>query len=583
MTRYYTLTPLFASKTMPQNYNAPLEEINFLLNDFLGLPDVLEMEGNGITSDVVGAVLEEAAKFAGGVLSPLNPVGDKEGCKFANGEVKTPAGFKDSYLKFIESGWNGVQFPTEYGGQGLPWMVGVAVGEMWNGANMAFSLCPLLTQGAVESILHHGSGEQKQQYLPKLVSGEWTGTMCLTEPQAGSDLAAIRTKATKNGDHYLIKGQKIFITYGEHDFTDNIIHMTLARLPEAPEGVKGISLFIVPKFLADGKRNDVKAISIEHKMGIHASPTCVMSFGDGEGAVGYLVGKENEGLKYMFTMMNNARISVGVEGLGISENSYQQALVYANERVQGDKSAIINHPDVKRMLLTIRAHTEACRAIIYYVARSIDISRHSKDERERQIHQDIVDLLTPVAKAHSTELGFSNASMAMQVFGGVGYIEETGIAQNVRDARIALIYEGTNGIQAMDLVFRKLILHDGGLFESFISSLPVDSKAQGEEAKCPYMNGREASATLEVLKKSTAKIQKLVKENPQQAGMLACQYLRLFGLATGGVFLNNCKTLLAENPNYSKEFIVQKVETVEFYNKYILPEIMFISKIIEAC
>lgn len=552
---------------MPQNYNAPLEEIKFLLNDVFGLGAVLEMGSSGITADVVDAILEEAAKFAANELSPLNSVGDKEGCKFLDGAVKTPKGFKEIYQKFTASGWNGVQFSPEYGGQGLPWMVALAVGEMWNGANMAFSLCPLLTQGAVESIAHHGSKEQKDKYLPKLISGEWTGTMCLTEPQAGSDLAAIRTKATPNGDHYLIKGQKIFITYGEHDFTDNIIHMVLARLPNAPEGVKGISLFIVPKFLEGGARNDAKAISIEHKLGIHASPTCVMSFGENEGAVGYLVGEENQGLKYMFTMMNNARISVGVEGLGISENSLQQAVAYANERVQGGNKTIANHPDVKRMLLTIRAHTEAIRAIIYTVANSIDITRYHSDEKTGQIHQDIVDLLTPVAKAHATELGFANSSMAMQVFGGVGYIEETGIAQNVRDARIAMIYEGTNGIQANDLVFRKLALHDGRLFESFLSTV------HGH-----HLNTQSVASLIS----TTARMRQLAGENPYQAGMLAAQYLRLFGLVAGGLFLNNCKNILEEKGGYSKEFIAQKIETVEFYNKYILPEIQFIQKVIEG-
>lgn len=573
---------------MSPNYTPPLEEIKFLLNNFLNAEEVLSLCNQDIDVEVVNAILEQAALFAKNELAPINNIGDIEGCKFDNGAVKTATGFKEAYKKFIESGWNAVPFSPEYGGQGLPWLISVAISEMWNGANMAFALCPLLTQGAVEALTHHASKEQKDKYLSKLISGEWTGTMCLTESQAGSDLAAIRTKATKSSNHYLIKGQKIFITYGEHDYTSNIIHMVLARTANAPDGVKGISLFIVPKILDNGVRNDVRAISIEHKLGIHASPTAVMSFGDNDGAVGYLVGEENQGLKYMFTMMNNARLSVGVEGLGISENSYQQAFAYANERVQGkvlrdqmssirsqgeknlsetynlkpDTSTIINHPDVARMLLTIRAHTEASRAIIYYVARSMDLARYHQDENIRQTHQDVVDLLTPVAKAHATELGFSNSSLAMQVFGGVGYIEETGIAQNLRDSRIAMIYEGTNGIQAMDLVFRKLALHEGRLFTSFINIL-------SEEAK-----------EIEILKNTTKKIQKLITENPSEAATMASLYLRLFGIVVGGVFLNQCKNITATSAETSAEFIKQKIATVEFYNKYIIPEIYYISGII---
>ncbi len=580
------------------NYNAPLDEIRFLLYQCLDVEKILEMCSSGIGADVVDAILEEAAKFAKNELAPLNQVGDKEGCKFNDGEVKTPTGFKEAYRKFVASGWNSVPFSLEYGGQGLPWLVAIAISEMWNGANMAFGLCPLLTQGAVESLTHHGSTEQKDKYLAKLISGEWTGTMCLTEPQAGSDLAAIRTTAVKNGDHYLIKGQKIFITYGEHDFADNIIHMVLARLPSAPEGVKGISLFIVPKLLEGlgtgglglGKEmpspithhptpNDLKAISIEHKLGIHASPTAIMSFGDNGGAIGYLVGEENNGLKYMFTMMNNARLSVGVEGLGISESSYQQALAYANERVQGksvgirnlglggenlSNPTIISHPDVYRMLLTIKAQTEASRAIIYSVASAMDYARHHTDDKTRQINQDIVDLLTPIAKAHATELGFANSSLAMQVFGGVGYIEETGIAQNLRDSRIAMIYEGTNGIQAMDLVFRKLNLYDGRLFKSFVDV---------------YINEQNIEPFNSLIT-ATAKMQELVKENPKQAGILASLYLRMFGIALGAMLLNRQLEIAKETKNINPDYLSSKIESVEFYNKFLLPEINYIAGII---
>lgn len=575
---------------MQNVYNAPVEEIKFLLNNVLDIKSVLEIASPDITVDVVNAVIDEAARFAKAELLPLNEVGDKEGCKLNNGEVTTPKGFKEAYKKFAESGWNSIPFPAENGGQGLPWSVAIAVSEIWNGANMAFALCPLLTQGAVEALLHHASNEQKEKYLANLISGKWTGTMCLTEPQAGSDLAAIKTRAVKSGEHYLIKGQKIFITYGEHDYTDNIIHMVLARVEGAPEGVKGISLFIVPKILDGDKRNDLKAISIEHKMGIHASPTAVMQFGENEGAVGYLVGEEHQGLKYMFTMMNNARLSVGVEGLGISESSYQQAYAYAIERVQGKAIAkneeekttgtIIDHADVYRMLMTIRAKTESSRAIIYYVARSMDMARYHKDEKVRQKHQDIVDLLTPVAKAFATDSGFENASTAMQVFGGIGYIEETGIAQNLRDSRIAMIYEGTNGIQSMDLVMRKLNLHDGRLVDSLkeeISGEPGIVSSLYAEGVGATENGTE-----DTLFTATAKMQKLAKEEPYKAAMLASHYLKLFALCVGSILLNDACKVLQDSKEFSEEFIKNKTATAEFYNNYILLEVSYLEKLIEG-
>ncbi len=562
-----------------KEYQAPIEEIMFLLQEVLDYKSLINIDKfKDFNDDLVAAVLNEAAKFSGGKLAPLNIVGDKEGCKITDSKVKTPSGFKDVYREFVENGWNSVPFEPEFGGQGFPKLIATAISEMWSGANMAFGLCPLLTQGSVELLLHHGSVPQKEKYLRNLISGNWTGTMCLTEPQAGSDVGAVTTSAVKNGDHYLIKGQKIFITYGEHDFTDNIIHMVLARVKGAPEGVKGISLFIVPKILDDGKRNDLKAVSIEHKMGIHASPTAVMSFGDNAGAVGYLVGAEGDGLKAMFTMMNNARLSVAIEGIAVAENSYQKSWNYANERVQGARGkkqvAIINHPDVKRMLLNIASNTEAARAIAYYVAKCIDVASSHGDEKERAKNNAIVQILIPVIKSYATDVGFLMSSEAMQVFGGVGYIEETGIAQNVRDARIALIYEGTNGIQARDLVMRKMVAEDGKLFSLFAEELKELAK------KCDNFT---VMAIVESLCEVTKYLQSKLKNEPDAVEFYANYYCRMVALTIGGVMMslkqNAAKKLLADKKG-NAEFLNKKIENSEFYLKYILPEINFLADIV---
>lgn len=444
-------------------YTPPVAEMAFILNDVLDLKSL--SQAADLDSGTIDAVLGEASKLARDVLAPLNWVGDQSGCVLKDGAVTTPPGFKDAYAQYRDGGWNAVPFNPDHGGQGLPWALAFAVQEMWQGANMAFGLCPLLNQGAVEAIEHHGSDFLKTTYLEKLISGEWTGTMNLTEPQAGSDLAAVRTKAERHSDGtYRITGQKIFITYGEHDFAENIIHLVLARLPDAPEGVKGISLFVVPKFLPDGTRNDLICTGIEHKLGIHASPTCTMQYGDHGGATGYVVGKENDGLKYMFTMMNNARLSVGLQGVAIAEAAYQKALAYAQDRVQGkvltgegDRVAIIHHPDVKRMILTMRVLIESARALTYQAALSSDQARAGDSAAQAR-----VDLLTPVVKSWCTDMAVNVTSMAVQVHGGMGFIEETGVAQFFRDARILPIYEGTNGIQAADLTFRK-ILRDKGV------------------------------------------------------------------------------------------------------------------------
>ena len=437
-------------------YHAPLAEMQFVLNDLAGLSKVASLPGfEDATPDTVTAVLEEAARFATEVLDPLNATGDREGSKLlADGTVKTPAGFKPAYRQFAENGWNGLTKPVEYGGQNLPQLVATPVEEMWHAANMAFDLCPLLTQGAIDAIELCGTPEQKAKFLPSMVSGAWTGTMNLTEPQAGSDLAAVRTRAVPQGDGtYKLFGQKIFITFGEHDFTDNIIHLVLARTPTAPEGVKGISLFLVPKFLinADGSlgaRNDVHCVSLEHKLGIHASPTAVLAYGDNGGATGYLIGEENRGLEYMFIMMNQARFSVGMEGVGLSERAYQRAVAYARDRVQGkapgaEKAAkagpIIDHPDIRRMLMTMRAHTEAMRAVGYVTAAAVDNARHAPEAATRAQHQAFVDLMIPIVKGWCTETAQEVTSLGVQVHGGMGYIEETGAAQHYRDARIITI------------------------------------------------------------------------------------------------------------------------------------------------
>ena len=457
------------------SYAAPVKDIAFVLNHVVGLEEISRLEGfEDATPELVEAILAESARFTAEVLAPLNAIGDRQGSTLTESGVKTPEGWSEAYAQFVEMGWGSLSFPTEYGGQGLPMCVAAAVQEMWHAANMSFGLCPLLTQGAVDAIEHHASEALRQKFLPNMVAGQWSGTMNLTEPQAGSDLAAVRTKAEPAGDHYLISGQKIYITYGDHDLGENIIHLVLARLPDAPEGVKGISLFIVPKILVNedgslGEPNDVRCVSLEHKLGIHASPTCVMSYGDEGGAVGYLVGEPNRGLTYMFTMMNQARHAVGVEGYGVAEMAYQKALAYAKDRRQGktmlgegaDDQGIVNHPDVRRILMTMKSSIEAMRGLGLECAAAFDRARRHPDAEERARMQRRGELLTPLVKGWSTELGVELCSLGVQVHGGMGFIEETGAAQFLRDARITPIYEGTTAIQANDLIGRKTA-RDGG-------------------------------------------------------------------------------------------------------------------------
>lgn len=473
-------------------YQAPVKDMLFVLNHLAGLPAVAALPGfEEATPDTAQAVLEEAAHFAGEVLAPLNQPADREPGAWRDGAVTTAPGFKQAFRQYAEAGWQGMNHPAEYGGQGLPGLLGAATSEMLNAANLSFSLCPLLTNGAIEALLTAGSAELRERYIGPMISGKWTGTMNLTEPQAGSDLALLRSRAEPQGDgSYRISGTKIFITYGEHDLSENIIHLVLARLPDAPEGVKGISLFLVPKFLVSadgslGQRNDVHCVSIEHKLGIKASPTATLQFGDAGGAVGYLIGQENRGLDAMFIMMNAARFAVGMQGVAVSDRAYQHALAYAAERVQSrpvdgssrEAVAIIQHPDVRRILGTMRAVTEAGRALAYYTAGHADLAHASPDEKTRARHLAVQEYLVPIVKGWCTEMSIEVTSLGVQVHGGMGFIEETGAAQYYRDARILAIYEGTTAIQANDLVGRKT-LRDGGAVARWL----LDQVRQTEDA-----------------------------------------------------------------------------------------------------
>jgi alkylation response protein AidB-like acyl-CoA dehydrogenase len=484
----------------------------------------------------VDSVLEEAGRFASDVIAPLNRVGDKFGTPFKDGKVTTPPGWKEAYTAWASAGWNGLASPADFGGQELPQALNAACVEMWNSASMAFGIGPVLTMAAIDALHAYGSDDLKQTYLAKLVSGEWMGTMQLTEPQAGSDVGALRTKAVRAGDgSYRITGSKIFITYGEHDLTDNIIHFVLARLPDAPPGTKGISLFLVPKILSDGKRNDVRAHSVEHKLGIHASPTCTMVYGDNGGAVGFLIGEEHKGMASMFTMMNRARLAVGLQGVAIAERATQQAMAYARDRKQSGH-AIIDYPDVKRMLLTMRALTGAARAICYATGVSIDRGLRAKTEPERKTAHERASLLTPVAKAFSTDIGIEVASLGVQVHGGMGYVEETGAAQHFRDARIAAIYEGTNGIQAIDLVARKLPLDGGKTVALYIDELRrIVSAVKASNSPAFGETAARLGESVDSLERAT---QWLLAQKSSEAALAgATPYLRMFGNAAGGCML----------------------------------------------
>ena len=566
------------------DYAAPLRDMRFVLNDLVGMDTIASLPGyEHADSGLIDAILDEAAKFAGHVLSPLNHTGDREGARLDADGAHAASGFAEAYRQFVESGWNALGCDPEYGGQGLPAVLGTAVKEMWNAANMAFALCPLLTTGAIEALHLVGSDAQKQMYLPKMVEGTWTGTMNLTEPQAGSDLAAIRTRAEPEADRYRIHGQKIFITYGDHDMTENIVHLVLARLPDAPPGVRGISLFVVPKFLVNadgtlGSRNDVHCISLEHKLGIHASPTAVMSY---EGAIGTLVGEPNRGLEYMFIMMNRARFDVGLQGIAIAERSFQHALDYARNRIQGTQAgarvAIVEHPDVRRMLMSMKSRIEAMRALAYVVAAALDKAQRHPDPSERARNQAIVDLLIPVVKGWSTESAIEIASTGVQIHGGMGFIEETGAAQYLRDARILPIYEGTTCIQANDLVGRKILRDQGAAARAVIAEMQEVLVAL-DDAK-----GNDFAAIRDRLRDGIALLEKLVAwvlatnpHDPHAVLFGAVPLLNLFGIVAGGWQSARAAIVadrqLAAGNNKDPGFYRAKIASARHYADHVLSQ-----------
>lgn len=529
------------------NYKPPVNEMLFSLYDTLGF------SSEDIDKPMAESILDEAAKLASSVLAPINVTGDSQGAKLVDGAVKTADGFKEAYKLFCDGGWNAVPFDPEYDGQGLPWALSFPIQEMWQAANMSFGLCPLLTQGAVEAIHSHGTDEQKQYYLPKLISGEWTGTMNLTESQAGSDLSLIKTKAEpQDGGVFNISGQKIFITHGEHDMSENIIHLVLARTPDAPEGVNGISLFIVPKILDDGRRNTVNCIGIEHKLGIHGSPTCTMDF---DGATGFLVGQENEGLKYMFTMMNNARLSVGLQGVAIADRGMQHAYAYAKDRKQGkafggkETVTIDQHPDVKRMMVDMQSHVTAGRLMAYSAALELDSAALGDAQARKN-----VDFLTPIVKAWCTDMAQHVTSEAIQIHGGMGFVEETGAAQHYRDARILPIYEGTNGIQATDFIFRKIVRDQGETAKLYLSHMEA-------------ITGAEITAALStaidwIVAKATANELEIIAYN-------AVPFLKIFGDVYASYLLRRSA---ASNAGFMNDAGMSIGDISSYFDKYILPQ-----------
>jgi alkylation response protein AidB-like acyl-CoA dehydrogenase len=574
-----------------REYQAPLTDMQFVLRELVDHALIARLPGfEDASLELAEAVLEEAAKFAGAVLSPLNRRGDIEGVRWHDAQVATAPGWREAYAQFVAGGWSALSSPREYGGQNLPRALSALIEEMWNGANMSFTLCPMLTRGAIEAIELKGTTLQKETYLPKMVRGEWTGTMNLTEPQAGSDLAAVRMLAEPMGDgRYKLKGQKIFITYGEHDLTENIVHMVLARTPGAPPGVKGISLFLVSKFLVNpdgslGARNDVRCLSVEHKLGIHASPTCVLAYGQEGGAIGELIGEENRGLEYMFIMMNAARFAVGLEGIGLSERAFQSALGFANERLQGTEMgqtgrvAIVRHPDVRRMLLLMKSQTEAMRALASVAAVSLDAARVHPLAEERRRHQAFADLMIPVVKGWCTETSVEIASLGIQVHGGMGFIEETGVAQYLRDARITPIYEGTTGIQANDLLGRKLARDGGRAADSVIAEMRTLTAALANEDSLPATAALFAGA-IDALERSVRYVVSNYASDPRSVSVGAVPLLKLLGVVAGGWQLLRCALIaqqrLAAAPAegaLSPAFYRSKIETARFYAHHLLPQ-----------
>jgi acyl-CoA dehydrogenase len=559
------------------DYKAPVKDMLFTMKHLAGLDQVAALPGyEEASEDLVTAIVEEAARFTGQVLAPINAVGDQHGSKIEGDGVVTPPGFKEAYQQYVDGGWSSLAGDPQYGGQGLPELVAAPLGEMVAAANMSFSLAPLLSAGALNALVSHASDDLLAIYAEKMTSGQWSGTMNLTEPQAGSDLSLVRSKAIPNGDHYLISGQKIYITWGDHDMAENIIHLVLARLPDAPEGTRGISLFVVPKFLVNndgtlGERNDAYAVSLEHKLGIHASATCTMSFGDNGGAIGHLVGQENAGLAHMFTMMNHARIGVGGQGLSISDRAYQDAVWYAKDRVQGGGKTIINHPDVRRMLMVMRASTEAMRALLYSTYAHTDNAHNNPDEETAKASSKRADLMTPIVKGWCTEMSNELTSLGVQVHGGMGFVEETGVAQHYRDSRILAIYEGTNGIQAMDLIGRKLTRDGGSGYQALIKEMEETLAVVKAEGAALSAIATRLAAGIATIKQAVAWA--LDDKDSDQLNSASFNLLMLTGYICGGWHM--ARAAVAANQviaaGETDSFYRNKIITAGFYADHLMP------------
>ncbi|MBO6558498.1 MAG: acyl-CoA dehydrogenase [Pseudomonadales bacterium] len=565
------------------DYVAPAREIGFVVNELLDYQALNHLNSFGeATPELTGAILDEAGKFAGEIMSPLNRVGDTQGVKIEGDTVRTPDGFADAYQLFVDNQWLSLAQDPQYGGQGLPFLVHLAASEMWNSACTSMALCPMLTAGAIDTLMAHGSEHLKDNYLPNLVTGKWSATMNLTEPHAGSDLSTLKTRAEPEGDHYRIRGQKIYITWGEHDMAENIIHIVLAPMVDAPPGNKGLSLFLVPKFLPNedgtpGERNDVRVVSTEHKLGIHASPTCVMAFGENDGAIGYLIGEPGDGLACMFTLMNHARLEVGLQGVALAERAYQDALAYAKERVQGrnvetgEPARIIEHADVQRMLMQMKSMTDAMRGLTYDGAYSHDFRTHGRDDDEKRRFNERFALLTPVVKAWCTELVNEVTSLGVQVHGGMGFIEETGAAQHYRDARIASIYEGTNGIQANDLVGRKLLRDQGAALTTYLNEvLDTAESLEGNAELKPI--GVALRGAAENLRTAARYILENGQSNQKFVGAVAYNFLMTMGYVAGGWYMaKTAEKAAAGIEGEEREFYEKKLASVKFYFTQLLP------------
>ena len=577
-----------------QEYNAPIEDILFVIENLSS--DIKSTNEEYSDPDLLKQIFEEAGKFSSNVLAPLNPIGDKEGISLENGLVRMPPGFIDAFNQYIQGGWASVAGSKKYGGQEMPWNIVGALNEIWHAANMSFSLNMLLTQGAIEVIEAYGTEEQKQKYLPKMISGEWSGTMNLTEPQAGSDLALLKSKAIPENDNYKLYGNKIYITHGDQDMSENIIHLVLARLPDAPQGSKGISLFISPKNIIGNngdlsQKNDIRVVSVEHKLGTLASPTCVLAYGDNDGAKAELIGQKHGGLKAMFTMMNNARLNVGIQGVSIAERAYQQAFNFSLTRLQGnsiDNSSegtvpIIDHPDVQRMLMDMKSRIEAMRALSLYTANELELTKNAKSEKEKQHAQENLDLLTPIVKSWCTDQGVLIASTGVQVHGGMGFIEETGAAQHYRDARILPIYEGTNGIQALDLLRRKLTMDNGNVFKRFLNEMKIDANnCLSLEEKQLTDIGKKVLNAISILEETSDTLLNMWKNNKRQAASGATPFIDMCGYIFGGWMMAKSAhkaSCLIKNDEKNK-FLHAKIDTAAFYSNTVLESSLSLKNVV---